>query len=204
MAKVSFYYSAMNAGKTTALLQSSYNYKECGLETIRFLPMLIVNRGIPVIKSRIGIEAPCTAVDENFDMFKNAREKHEKSPIACVLVDEAQFLNKDQVWQLCDIADKLDIPVQAYGLRTDFQGNLFPGSHYLLALADKIIEIKTVCFCGIAASMVVRIGEDGGIVTQGDQMDQKGSRYISTCRKHYREVTESDSLDSISGLFCTR
>ena len=202
MTKLSFYYSAMNAGKTTALLQSSYNYRESGMNTLCFLPKVIADRiGENKIQSRIGIHSECVAFDSKFE-FKKFIEKHIKIlSLSCILIDEAQFLVKEQVWDLAGIVDEYDIPVLSYGLRTDFQGNLFSGSQHLLAWADELIEIKTICFCGKNAKMVVRLSPSGEVITEGDQLDQEGSRYISFCRKHYREITQKKRLDS-SKMFC--
>ena len=198
MTKLSFYYSAMNAGKTTALLQASYNYRESGMNTLCFLPQVIADRiGSNTIKSRIGIHCESTSFDSEFQ-FKAFIEAYiGKEKLSCVLVDEAQFLTESQAWDLAGIVDEYDIPVLTYGLRTDFQGNLFPGSRHLLAWADELIEIKTISFCGKNAKMVVRLNKNGEVVTEGSQLDQEGSQYVSFCRKHYREITEKKQLDPL-------
>ncbi|MBF0277586.1 MAG: thymidine kinase [SAR324 cluster bacterium] len=188
MAKLYFYYSSMNAGKSTALLQSSYNYFERGMNTLIFVPKLDNRYGVGKVKSRIGIEANATIFDENDDLFEMVNEKLESTPLHCILVDEAQFLNKKQVFELGEVVDRLDIPVLAYGLRTDFQGELFPGSLYLLAWADNLKEIKTICHCGSKATMVVRVDEKGNPVREGAQVVIGGNdQYISMCRKHFKE-----------------
>nr|WP_236865244.1 thymidine kinase [Candidatus Hydrogenosomobacter endosymbioticus] len=204
VSRLVFYYSAMNAGKTTALLQTNYNYRECGMNTLCFLPSLITDRiGSEKIISRIGIESPCISFNNEFRFDHFVMESQESQSISCALIDEAQFLTKSQVWQLCYIADYLNISVLTYGLRTDFQGNLFEGSKHLLAWADEIEEIKTVCFCGKNATMVVRLDQDGNAVTNGEQLDQAGSRYVSFCRKHYRESVQDGGL-STRAMFSVR
>lgn len=188
MSKVYFYYSAMNAGKSTILLQSSYNYQERGMETLLLCPALDTRAGLGRIKSRIGLEAGATAFAADADLFALTRERHERSPIACVLVDEAQFLTSAQVYQLTEIADVLRVPVLAYGIRTDFQGNLFEGSQRLLALADNLIELKTICHCGRKATMVLRVDATGKAVREGAQIEIGGNdRYVSVCRRHFKE-----------------
>ena len=188
MAKVYFYYSAMNAGKSTVLLQSSYNYQERGMNTLVFAPALDTRFGAGKVTSRIGLSAPARAFSQTDDLLALTREGLEKQPLACVLVDEAQFLTKAQALQLTDIADTLRIPVLCYGLRTDFQGNLFEGSQWLLAWADNLIELKTVCHCGGKATMVLRLDNAGKPVTKGAQIEIGGNdRYISVCRRHFKE-----------------
>lgn len=189
MAKLYFYYSAMNAGKSTVLLQSSYNYQERGMDTLLFTPIIDDRYSKGTIHSRIGLHAEAVSFDKNFDLYDYASKQKSANPkLACVLVDEAQFLSKDQVRQLVDIVDKLNLPVLAYGLRSDFQGEPFEGSKYLLVWADNLIEIKTICHCGRKAIMNARIGADGKIVKVGEQVQIGGNEsYISMCRKHFRE-----------------
>ena len=189
MAKLYFYYSAMNAGKSTALLQSNHNYRERGMNTLVFTPAVDTRFGEGVVKSRIGIETEAVAISPVEDLLAYVRREALQQTIHCVLIDEAQFLTRDQVFQLGEICDRLDIPVLAYGLRTDFQGELFPGSHYLLAWADNLKEIKTVCHCGKKATMVVRLNADGTPVADGEQVAIGGNElYVSTCRRHYKEA----------------
>ena len=189
MAKLYFYYSAMNAGKSTALLQSNHNYRERGMNTLVFTPSVDTRFGADIVKSRIGIETDAISVKPDEDLLAYVRREALQQTIHCVLVDEAQFLSKDQVYQLGEVCDRLDVPVLAYGLRTDFQGELFEGSRYLLAWADNLKEIKTVCHCGKKATMVVRLNEDGSPVADGDQVAIGGNElYVSTCRRHYKEA----------------
>ena len=188
MAQLYFYYSAMNAGKFTVLLQSAYNYRERGMRTLEFKPRFDDRDGEEIIASRIGLKAPALAFDESDDLLAVTSAEHERDPISCVLVDEAQFLTEAQALQLTEICDRLDIPVLAYGLRTDFQGNLFEGSRRLLAWADNMVEIKTICHCGSKATMVLRIDEDGRVVGEGDQIEIGGNdRYVSVCRRHFKD-----------------
>lgn len=188
MAKLYFYYSSMNAGKSTVLLQSSYNYRERGMGTLVFTPEVDTRDGAGTITSRIGLQADAVSFSPVDDLYQHTRREQEKRPIHCVLVDEAQFLSKRQVRQLSDVADDLDIPVLAYGLRTDFQGNLFEGSMHLLAWADSLTEIKTICHCGRKATMVLRLDAQGNPVHDGDQVEIGGNeRYVSVCRKHFKE-----------------
>ncbi len=188
MAKLYFYYSSMNAGKTTALLQSSYNYKERGMNTLVMAPLLDDRYGVGKIKSRIGLETNATSFKTNDDLFNVVQKQNNSDPLHCVLIDEAQFLTRDQVFQLGDVTDKLNIPVLAYGLRTDFQGEPFEGSKYLLAWSDNLKEIKAICHCGTKATMVIRLDGNGKAVTKGSQVEIGGNdRYISMCRKHFKE-----------------
>ena len=178
----------MNAGKSTTLLQSSYNYRERGMHTLLMTPELDTRGGSGWISSRIGLRAEASTFTPVDDLYRLARTEHETQTVDCVLVDEAQFLTRKQVEQLCKVADVLGIPVLAYGLRTDFRGDLFEGSQYLLAWADTIQEIKTICHCGSKATMVLRIGPDGGPVQEGSQVEVGGNeRYLSVCRRHHRE-----------------
>ena len=188
MAKLYFYYSSMNAGKSTALLQSSYNYKERGMNTLVLAPLLDDRFGVGKVKSRIGIETNATTFQANTDLFALIRSRNDEETIHCVLIDEAQFLTREQVFALGEVTDKLNIPVLAYGLRTDFQGEPFEGSKYLLAWADNLKELKAICHCGSKATMVVRLDGDGNAVTEGSQVEIGGNdRYVSMCRKHFRE-----------------
>jgi thymidine kinase len=188
MAKLYFYYSSMNAGKTTALLQSSYNYQERGMNTLVMAPMLDDRYGVGKVTSRIGLEANATSFKSDDDLFDVVQAQSNDDPLHCVLIDEAQFLTRDQVFQLSDVTDKLNIPVLAYGLRTDFQGEPFEGSKYLLAWSDNLKEIKAICHCGTKATMVIRLDGDGNAVTKGSQVEIGGNdRYISMCRKHFKE-----------------
>tara|TARA_R110002072_G_C7978936_1_gene536002 strand:+ start:27398 stop:28006 length:609 start_codon:yes stop_codon:yes gene_type:complete len=188
MAKFYFYYSAMNAGKSTTLLQSSYNYRERGMNPLVLTPQLDNRFGEGKVASRIGIKAEAVTFTQTDNLLDRIQEMHEASPVHCVLVDEAQFLTKLQVRQLSDVVDDLEIPVLAYGLRTDFQGNLFEGSLNLLAWADSLTEIKTICHCGRKATMVLRLGEDGKPVRDGAQVKIGGNEtYQSVCRRHFKE-----------------
>ncbi len=192
MSKLYFYYSAMNAGKSTILLQSSYNYQERGMRTLLFMPLVDTRAGVGRIQSRIGLSADAIALAEDVDLLERVRAAHAEQPVACVLIDEAQFLTRAQVRQATEIADTLNIPVLCYGLRTDFQGALFPGSAELLALADKLIEIKTICHCGCKATMNLRINADGRAVKVGAQVEIGGNdRYIAVCRRHFKEALAS-------------
>jgi thymidine kinase len=187
MAKLHFYYSAMNAGKTTTLLQSSYNYHERGMKTLLFTPKLDDRYGTHKIKSRIGLEAEAISFTDQDDLFIMTQQQLNQGLIHCVLVDEAQFLKKAQVFQLTEVVDKLNIPILAYGLRTDFQGEPFEGSLYLMAWAENISEIKTVCHCGRKATHVLRIDEQGKPITMGAQIAIGGNdRYVSVCRQHFK------------------
>jgi len=189
MAKMYFYYSSMNAGKTTYLLQSSYNYQERGMNTLIFAPSIDDRYEIGSVVSRIGLEAGAVPITTEDDLLSLTKTELEKQPLHCVLVDEAQFLSKEQVYQLGDVADHLGVPVLAFGLRTDFQGELFEGSHYLLAWADDLREIKTICHCGRKATMVVRLDQDGKPIREGEQVVIGGNEsYVSMCRKHYKEA----------------
>lgn len=188
MAKLYFYYSAMNAGKSTVLLQSSYNYHERGMDTILFTPKIDTRFGEGKVYSRIGLNAEAVPFDNQMNLFNYVTTaKTQLKNLKCVLVDEAQFLGKDQVLQLTDIVDQFNIPVLAYGLRSDFQGEPFPGSKYLLALADNLIELKTICHCGRKATMNMRVDANNQKVTEGAQVEIGGNdRYIATCRKHFK------------------
>ena len=188
MAKLYFNYSAMNAGKSTVLLQASHNYIEQGMSTYLLTARLDDRAGTGVIASRIGIAADAELFAETDDLKAKITSHHQDRPIDCVLVDEAQFLSPDQVWQLSAVSDDLGIPVMCYGLRTDFQGKLFPGSAALLSIADDLREIRTICWCGKKATMVVRLDATGQPVEDGDQVEIGGNdKYLSLCRKHWRQ-----------------
>lgn len=190
MAKLCFYYSAMNAGKSTMLLQSDYNYRECGMKTLLFTSSLDDRYKVGQITSRIGLSSPAFVFDESFNFVEFVKDYKD---ISCILVDEAQFLKKEQVYQLAYIVDNFDIPVLTYGLRSDFLGNPFEGSLHLLTLADVLSELKTMCFCGRKAVMNARINELGEKVTDGNQIEIGGEdKYISLCRKHYMNYNANE------------
>ena len=188
MAKLYFYYSAMNAGKTTTLLQSSYNYQERGMRTLLFIPIIDTRYEVGTITSRIGLAADAIAFDNKFDFYTYIKKMiKDPEPVKCVLVDEAQFLTKDQVLQLSNVADTLGIPVLTYGLRSDFMGEPFEGSKYLLAWAEELNEIKTICHCGRKATMNARVDEKGRMVQAGAQVEIGGNDlYVPLCHKHFK------------------
>ncbi|MBI5770636.1 MAG: thymidine kinase [Verrucomicrobia bacterium] len=189
MAKLYFYYSAMNAGKSTVLLQSSYNYRERGMRTLLFTPAIDTRYGGARIESRIGLRSGATSLSAGDNLLARVRTEHAADPVACVLIDEAQFLTPEQVWQASEITDALDIPVLCYGLRTDFQAKLFPGSGALLGLADTLVELKTICHCGRKATMNLRVDAAGHAVREGAQVEIGGNdRYVAMCRKHFKEA----------------
>ncbi|MBT1444797.1 thymidine kinase [Shewanella sp. JM162201] len=189
MAQLYFYYSAMNAGKSTSLLQSSYNYRERGMNTLVMTAGIDDRYGVGKVASRIGIQADATVFGSEDNLLDIIATHHSQQPLHCVLVDESQFLSKIQVRQLTDVVDKLDIPVLCYGLRSDFRGELFTGSQYLLSWADKLVELKTICFCGRKANMVVRRDGEGKPVRDGEQVAIGGNEsYESMCRKHFSEL----------------
>lgn len=187
MAKLYFNYSAMNAGKTTIMLQSSYNYHERGMRTLLIKPSIDTRETAQAeIISRIGLSAQADVIGPNVDLENHIRKAHSDTPLDCILVDEAQFLSEDQVWQLSRVADGMGLPIMCYGLRTDFRGKLFPGSAALLAIADSIKEIKTLCWCGRKATMTLRVSKTGAAVTRGAQVEIGGNdRYVTLCRKHW-------------------
>lgn len=188
MAKLYFNYSSMNAGKTTMLLQSNHNYLEKGMNPEIYTSNLENRYGSGEIVSRIGLKAKSNLFSSKTDIYIEIKKKLETNCVDCVLIDEAQFLTKEQVAQLGMVVDNLDIPVLAFGIRTDFQGNLFNGSKYLLAWADTLKEIKTVCHCGRKATMVLRLNDEGAVVIDGTQIEIGGEdRYTSVCRKHFYE-----------------
>jgi len=189
MAKMYFYYSSMNAGKSTNLLQSSYNYQERGMNTLVLAPAFDDRFGVGKVTSRIGIETEAQTFRPDTDLLDVVTNANEEQPVHCVLIDEAQFLTRDQVFQLSELTDKLNIPVLAYGLRTDFQGEPFEGSKYLLAWSDNLKELKAICDCGRKATMVLRMDEQGNAVTEGSQVEIGGNdRYVSMCRRHFKEA----------------
>ncbi|MEP7454464.1 thymidine kinase [Phyllobacterium sp. SB3] len=189
MAKLYFSYSAMNAGKSTLLLQASHNYREQGMRTIQFTAGHYAENGIGKITSRLGVSADAELYWDDDDLFARIRTADKEARISCAFVDEAQFLTQEQVWQLARVADRLNIPVMCFGLRTDFQGKLFPGSSELLAIADTLREIRTICHCGAKATMVVRKDQTGKVMTEGDQVAIEKSVYVSLCRKHWEDET---------------
>ncbi|MFZ4381118.1 MAG: thymidine kinase [Sandarakinorhabdus sp.] len=196
MAKLYFYYASMNAGKSTVLLQASFNYRERGMNTLLFTAAIDDRAGAGVIASRIGLSAPAQAFADDTDLFAVVAAAHAATPQHCVLVDEAQFLTKAQVWQLARVADDLGIPVLCYGLRTDFLGCLFEGSRWLLALADTLSELKAVCDCGRKATMNLRIDSQGRAVTTGQQTEIGGNdRYVALCRRHFAAALNGAALN---------
>lgn len=203
MAKLYFYYASMNAGKSTNLLQADFNYRERGMATMLFTAALDDRFAAGTIASRIGLSAPATMFDATTDLAACVGRRHADAPIACVLVDEAQFLTAAQVDQLARLADTHGIPVLAYGLRTDFRGALFEGSARLLALADALIEIKSVCACGRKATMNLRVDAEGRAVTHGRQTEIGGNdRYLALCRRHFVAALGSGAAgaDAPAGL----
>jgi thymidine kinase len=189
MAKLYFHYSTMNAGKSTSLLQASHNYRERGMETYLITAQFDNRAGDGRIASRIGIGEPADTFAPDENLFAKIKARLEGSDIACVFIDEAQFLSKDQVWQLARAVDDLGVPVMCYGLRVDFRGELFPGSAALLALSDEMREVRTICHCGKKATMVVRKGPDGKALRDGAQVQIGGNEtYVSLCRRHWREA----------------
>lgn len=206
MAKLYFYYAAMNAGKSTVLLQSSHNYRERGMQTLLLTPAIDTRYQSGTVSSRIGLSEMAWVFQASDDLY-SLIDSHLQSGLhyACVLIDEAQFLTRMQVHQLTLITDELSIPVLAYGLRTDFRGELFPGSQYLLAWADELIELKTICHCGRKATMNLRIDTQGHAIREGEQVLIGGNAdYVSTCRFHFRRGESGASIkvfnkDTISG-----
>jgi thymidine kinase len=196
MAKLYFNYSTMNAGKSTVLLQAAHNYRERGMQSYLLTAQFDNRAGEGRIASRIGIGEPADTFAPNDDLFARLSTMLAVSPIACVFIDEAQFLTKAQVWQLARAVDDLGVPVMCYGLRVDFRGALFPGSAALLALADEMREVRTICHCGKKATMVVRIGPDGAALTAGAQVQIGGNEtYLSLCRRHWREAVGDSAPD---------
>ncbi len=184
-----FYYSAMNAGKSTTLLQSSFNYRERGMNPVIFTAEIDDRDGVGKVSSRIGLQSEAYLYNAKTDLFAEIQALNNKQKTHCIMIDECQFLNKQQVYQLTEVVDKLHIPVLCYGLRSDFLGELFEGSQYLLAWADKLVELKTICHCGRKANMVIRMDEQGRAIAEGDQVAIGGNdRYESVCRHHYKEA----------------
>jgi len=194
MAKLFFYYSAMNAGKTTTLLQSAYNYRERGMRALIVTPRLDNRAGEGIVSSRIGLKSKATVFEAATDLYALVKQDIEaQGKLDCVLVDEAQFLNRAQVWQLSEVVDELRIPVLCYGLRTDFRGEAFEGSAALLALADELVEIKTICHTGKKATMVVRVDEQGRAVKAGPQVEIGGNdRYVSVSRAEFKKIMSGE------------
>ncbi len=189
MAKLYFYYASMNAGKSTTLLQADFNYRERGMRTMVFTAAIDDRASANRVSSRIGLDAPATPFDAATDLRAAVTDEHARGVLGCVLVDEAQFLTPDQVAQLAAVADVVGVPVLAYGLRTDFQGALFPGSARLLAIADALVELKSVCMCGRKATMNARIDAGGRAVRQGAQTEIGGNdRYVALCRRHFDQA----------------
>ena len=192
MAQLYFYYSAMNAGKSTLLLQSAHNYAEQGMKTLLFTADIDNRFGESKIQSRIGLSKPAMLFERNTDFRAYIEDYIKQTTIACVLVDEAQFLSREQVDQLARVVDELNLPVLCFGIRTDFQAESFSGSAKLLAIADKLTELKTICSCGRKATMTVRLDHDGNVISEGEQVQIGGNeRYESKCRRHHRELIES-------------
>jgi thymidine kinase len=189
MAKLYFHYAAMNAGKSTMLLQASHNYRERGMETLLLTSALYTDAsGGGRIVSRLGVAAPAETFAPGDDLFARAAQVGAETPLACVFADEAQFLEPAQVRQLARVVDRLGIPVMAYGLRTDFQGRLFPGSAELLAVADELREVRTICFCGRKATFTARLGADGRALREGAQVAVEKAIYVSLCRRHWEDA----------------
>ncbi len=187
MAKLYFSYAAMNAGKSTILLQASYNYRERGMRTLLFTSALYAEMDDGQISSRLGVRAEAELFNTEDDLFQWIAREHASAKVDCVFVDEAQFLTRDQVWQLARVADRLKIPVLCYGLRTDFRGELFEGAAELLAIADSLREVRTICHCGAKAIMVLRREPSGAAATSGEQVSIEKDVYVSLCRKHWED-----------------
>lgn len=191
MAKLYFNYAAMNAGKSTMLLQASYNYHERGMRTLIFSAAFDDRAGVGRVASRIGLSSDALLFYPETNIFDEVKRLNAEETLACIFIDEAHFLSEHHVWQLADIADKLNIPVMAYGLRTDFQGKLFPSSKELLAIADELREIRTICHCGRKATMVARYDASGQVIKEGAQIDVGGNeKYVSFCRRHWVEAVK--------------
>jgi thymidine kinase len=189
MAKLYFYYASMNAGKSTNLLQADFNYRERGMTTMLWTAQIDDRDRGGWINSRIGLAEPAKVYGRGTDMFAQAHTRVLEGPLACILIDEAQFLTPEQVWQVARIADELNVPVICYGLRTDFQGQLFPGSAVLLGIADTLVELKAVCHCGRKATMNLRIDEQGNAIVEGEQIGIGGNEsYVALCRRHFSEA----------------
>ena len=192
MAKLYFYYASMNAGKSSTLLQAAFNYGERGMKVSLWTAALDDRPGFGAISSRIGLASDAHRYEADTDIEARVLEEHKETTLACVLVDEAQFLTRDQVWQLAGLADDAGIPVLCYGLRTDFQGELFPGSAALLGIADALVEMKAVCDCGRKATMNLRVDANGKAVSEGAQTEIGGNdRYVAMCRRHFSQALRS-------------
>ena len=201
MAQLYFYYSTMNAGKSTSLLQSAYNYVERGMNSLIYTAGIDDRTQIGTVSSRIGLSQPAQVFNADTDLFDAIAHQHRANKVHCLLVDESQFLSKAQVQQLADVVDELNIPVLCYGIRTDFQGELFEGSRHLLAWADKLIELKTICHCGKKANMVVRYNETGEVITQGAQVEIGGNdKYMSLCRRHFKQASTYGSVNELQQI----
>ena len=199
MAKLYFYYAAMNAGKSTTLLQADFNYRERGMQTMLWTANVDHRVGAGIIGSRIGLETDANRYSDDTNLFDAVVRELIKRRLDCILIDEAQFLSRDHVLQLCRITDELKIPVLCYGLRTDFQANLFPGSAALLALADSLVELKAVCECGRKATMNLRVDADGHAVVVGAQTEVGGNdRYVALCRRHFFERLKESEARQLS------
>lgn len=193
MAKLYFHYSTMNAGKSTMLLQAAYNYQERGMRTAAFIAALDDRAGRGKIASRIGLTMDAIPFESTDDLYALVEGMNAEEPLACVFLDEAQFLSREQVWQLAHIVDRLGLPVMAYGLRSDFHGRLFPGSQELLTIADELREVRTICHCGRKATMVVRLDSAGDVAREGAQIEIGGSdKYVSLCRRHWEEAISGE------------
>ncbi|KQS76927.1 thymidine kinase [Rhizobium sp. Leaf384] len=193
MAKLYFHYATMNAGKSTLLLQSSYNYEERGMRTVVLIAAFDDRAGEGRVSSRIGLTSDAITFRVTDDLYAPVKHAVSETDAACVFVDEAQFLSEAQVWQLARVADRLGIPVMTYGLRTDFRGQLFPGSAALLAIADELREVRTICHCGRKATMVVRLDGQGRVVHEGAQVEIGGNeKYVSYCRRHWDDRMRED------------
>lgn len=196
MAQLYFYYSTMNAGKSTSLLQSAYNYEERGMKTLVYTAAIDDRDKEGHVSSRVGLHRAAELFKPTTNLFNEIKQRHEHQALSCILLDESQFLTKDQVRQLCQVVDELKLPVLCYGIRTDFLGELFQGSQYLLAWADKLIELKTICKCGKKATMVVRHNESGKVLSEGAQIEVGGNeKYLSFCRKHFNEAMDSGHIN---------
>jgi thymidine kinase len=199
VAKLYFYYAAMNAGKSTTLIQADFNYRERGMQTMLWTAAHDDRSGAGTIGSRVALSAPASTYSPEIDLFAATTNEHKRRKLDCILIDEAQFLTRDHVLQLCRISDDLGIPVLCYGLRTDFQANLFEGSAALLALADSLIELKAVCECGRKATMNLRVDADGHAVAAGAQTEIGGNdRYVALCRRHFFERLKEGEARQLS------
>ena len=191
MAKLYFYYASMNAGKSATLLTADFNYRERGMETLLYTAAVDGRAGDGIISSRVGLRAPARVFDAATDLFAEVADEHARRPLACLLIDEAQFLSRDQVFQAARVADALGVPVLCYGLRTDFRAELFEGSAALLGIADSLVELKAVCECGRKATMNLRLDANGNPVRTGAQTMIGGNeRYVALCRRHFTEAIE--------------